>query len=371
MTRILVTGGAGFIGLNTARALLAAGFEVRVLDRLAQPVHMSGEWPAQIPSSIERVHGNVCSRTDLLDALNDVHVVLHLAAYQDYLPDFSTFMGTNATATALLYELIVSEKLPVEKVVIASSQAVYGEGPHWCPEHGLRFPNSRPTAQLRKGAWEVMCDICGYDTVSRPATEITVNPQNSYAISKLCQELVGINLGRRYDIPTVALRYSITQGPGQSPHNAYSGICRIFTTCALQGLPLPIYEDGGQIRDYVHIEDVVAANLLAISDSRLDYQVFNVGGRESMTVLAYANLVRDVAHVDVSLKVEDSFRVGDTRHIVSDSSRLKTFGWKQTKGVREIIGEYLSWAAEQRLSESVAPAALAQMRSLGAVGVVE
>jgi dTDP-L-rhamnose 4-epimerase len=198
-----------------------------------------------------------------------------------------------------------------------------------------------------------------------------VNPQNTYGISKLSQELLGIALGRRYGIPTVALRYSITQGAGQSFHNAYSGICRTFSICAIQRKPLPVYEDGQQQRDYVYVDDVVSANLLALRNARTDYQVFNVGGSEAMTVLDYARLVRKVARVDVPIHASGLFRVGDTRHIVSDSSKLMALGWRPTLAVSEIVEEYLRWAATQPLPTNVADAAQKRMRVLAVVGATD
>jgi dTDP-L-rhamnose 4-epimerase len=364
---VLVTGGAGFIGVRTCRALLARGYHVRAFDRLAAPVHPDRRWPAELPPEVERVEGDVESRADLLRALRGAHAIVHLAAYQDYLPDFSTFLKTNAAGTALLYELIVAERLPIQRVVIASSQSVYGEGSYRCERHGQRFPNARSLDQLRRRDWEISCEDCGHVMEPLPTAELTVNPQNPYGISKLSQELIGIHLGRRYGIPTVALRYSITQGAGQSFHNAYSGICRIFCASALQHRPLPVYEDGRQQRDYVHVEDVVAANLLSLEDRRTDNQVFNVGGSGPTTVLEYAELVREIVGVDVPIEVSGAFRVGDTRHIISDSARLLALGWRRTRSLPEIVREYAEWAAAQTLPPEVAQTAQARMRLLGAL----
>ena len=367
MKRILVTGGAGFIGQRTCRALLSKGYEVRVLDRLTAPVHANGSWPSTLEAT-ERIVGDVRSRDDWRRALGGVSEVIHLAAYQDYLPDFSTFMSTNATGTALLFEVIVSERLPIERVVIASSQAVYGEGRYRCAEHGDRFPDARSLEQLRRRQWEIECRDCRRPLAWMPTAESHVNPQNAYGISKLTQELIGVHLGRRYGIPTVALRYSITQGAGQSMFNAYSGICRIFASCVLSRRPLPVYEDGGQRRDYVYVDDVVAANLLALEDARTDYDVFNVGGQEAITVIEYARLVGAVAGQETQLELAGRFRVGDTRHIVSDSSKLAALGWHRTTGLEQIIAEYLTWLAHQDLPERLAEQAVERMLELGVVG---
>jgi dTDP-L-rhamnose 4-epimerase len=364
-----VTGGAGFIGQRTARALAQRGYAVRILDSLAAPVHPHGEWPADLAAEFECLQGDVRARDDWLRALRGVQAVIHLAAYQDYLPEFSRFLTTNAAGTALLYELVVNEGLPLGRVVVASSQAVYGEGAYRCPEHGLQYPNARSLAQLQRAEWELQCRHCSaaMEAVSTP--EAVVNPQNAYGISKLGQELVALHLGRRYGIPTVALRYSITQGAGQSFHNAYSGVCRIFTVSTLLRKPLPIYEDGQQRRDYVYVGDVVSANILALEDRRLDYETYNVGGRETLTVLEYARLVQSVAGVEVPFGMSNKFRVGDTRHIISDNSRLAALGWKQTHTVAQVVREYLEWAAPQSLPERVGERAEAQMHAVGAVRV--
>jgi len=367
MDRVLVTGGAGFIGQRTALALNRRGYAVRLFDQLASRVHAREEWPDGLTSSFECVRGDVRARDELLNALRGVVAVVHLAAYQDYLPDFSTFLTTNAAATALLYELIVSERLPIQRVVIASSQAVYGEGAYACDEHGLQFPNARSLDQLERRDWEIRCKVCAQELAWRPTDETVVNPQNPYGISKLSQELVGIHLGRRYGIPTVALRYSITQGAGQSFRNAYSGICRIFSSCAIHGQPFPVYEDGQQRRDYVYVEDVVAANVLALTGDCPAYEVFNVGGQEAISVLDYARVVSTVAGVDLPIDLRARFRVGDTRHVVSTSGKLRALGWRQTKSVAEIVQEYLDWARLQAPPKGVTETAQAEMRRLGAV----
>jgi len=254
-----------------------------------------------------------------------------------------------------------------KRQVLASSQAVYGEGPYSCAEHGIQHPDARPTARLRAGQWDIPCPVCRRDMWPVPATEEVVNPQNPYGISKLSQEQIAISLGRRYEIPTVALRYSITQGAGQSFYNAYSGICRIFTLSVLQHKPFPIYEDGRQRRDYVYVGDVVAANLLALTDPRMSYQAFNVGGPLALSVRDYAALVQEIAGVDLPIEAAGRYRVGDTRHIVSDSSKLSEVGWGASTSLRATIQEYLQWARGQRLPTGVTEAAEARMRALGAV----
>ena len=367
MLTALVTGGAGFIGSHTVDLLLAKGYRVRVLDALAPPVHIEGQIPPYLPADVEFIHGDVRDRGAMRRALDGVDVVFHLAAYQDYLTDFSRFFDINATGTALLYELIVNERLPVQKVVVASSQSVYGEGKYHCPVDGIVYPALRPEAQLLTRQWEVRCPHCGGLLAMQLTDEAQVRPHNQYAMSKYTQEMIALNLGQRYGIPTVGMRYSITQGPRQSFRNAYSGICRIFVTRMLAGRSPVAYEDGGQLRDYVYVGDVARANVLVLEDPRADYHVFNVGGGAATSVLQYGALVAEVLGVDLTVSVPGEYRFGDTRHIVSDISRLRSLGWEPTTPLPKIIALYADWARQQPdLGDSYARAE-AVMKQMGTV----
>ncbi len=362
--KVLVTGGAGFIGSHTVDALLAKGHRVRILDSLEPPVHGSGR-PDYVPSDVEFIHGSVTDRELLLLALQGMDAVFHLAAYQDYLTDFSKFFLTNSVGTALLYELIVTERLPIEKVVVASSQAVYGEGAHVCPSHGLTNPDQRSPTQLDRRDWSIHCPICGGPTEPIWTSEAVVRPHNSYGLSKRDQEDVALTLGKRYAIPSVALRYSIVQGPRQSFRNAYSGALRAFAVRTLTGGSPVLFEDGEQIRDYVSVHDVVRANLLVLEDERAVGQVFNVGGDRKVSVRELADLVTRCAGASVSPVLPGLFRVGDTRHIFSDVSRLKALGWEPVVEQRAMVTEYLAWAADQPDLSDTFEAAQIRMRELG------
>ena len=226
-----------------------------------------------------------------MNLLRRVDAVYHFAAYQDYLPDFSRFSDVNVVSTALIYEIIVAERLDMARVVVASSQSAMGEGLYWCPADGEQLPGMRPESALAAGQWDIPCPACGGPLEMQVTPERVSNPQNAYGMSKLGQEMVAINLGRRYGIPTVALRYSIVQGPRQSVYNAYSGACRIFCLSYLQGVAPTLYEDGGAIRDYVNIDDVVDANVLVLEDDRAAGRVFNVGGGQPVTTREFADIV--------------------------------------------------------------------------------
>jgi dTDP-L-rhamnose 4-epimerase len=366
--RALVTGGAGFIGSHTAEALLGAGYEVRVLDSLTAPVHAStSEWPAWLSKKVERVHGDVRNREDWHKALNGVDVVFHLAAYQDLLPNFSQFFHVNSVGTALLYELIVAEKLPVRKVVVASSQFVYGEGRYQCARDGEVFPDGRDPQRLANGLWEPVCPKCGGAIKPLPLLETHANPKNQYSIAKYSQELMAVALGRNYGIPSAAIRYSIVQGARQSFRNAYSGVLRIFTLQMLQGQPPSVFEDGQQLRDYVNVSDVARANLLILERDEANFEVFNVGGGRGYTVLEFARIVAEVLGREFKPNITGEYRVGDTRHSVSDISKLQRLGWQPTKTPRDSVREYVEWIRQQKLDKDYAAEALATLRRLGAL----
>ncbi len=364
--KILVTGGAGFIGSHTVDALLARGHRVRIMDSLEPPVHLKVK-PDYIPKKAEFIRGDVRVKNDWEKALKGIDAVFHFAAYQDYLTDFSKFFGVNSRGTALLYEVTVEKKLQLEKVIIASSQAVYGEGKYKCSQDGIVYPGPRSLEQLKRGEWELRCPKCGSKIKMQLTDESKVNPANSYGISKYSQELIGLTLGKRYSIPTVCLRYSIVQGPRQSPYNLYSGALRAFAVSIHSGKEPVIYEDGMQLRDYVNIEDVVRANLLALEDSRMDYQIYNVGGERACTVFDLANMVARALGKKVKNKASGKFRLGDTRHITSDISRLKALGWQPINSIEKSVDDYVTWLREENIARDVTQSAQKKMKELEVV----
>jgi dTDP-L-rhamnose 4-epimerase len=288
------------------------------------------------------------------------------------MPDFSKFIHVNSVSTAMIHELILSRAKglgrkgrSVEKVVVASSQAVYGEGQYRCENiaaHGIGDrsstsadggyppviqPECRSREQMEKGQWEVVCPVCGAPMEHLRGREEYHNPFNAYAISKLAEELAAVRLGRLHDIPTVALRYSIVQGPRQSLYNQYSGICRIFSTRLLNDLPPIIYEDGLQKRDYTHIADVVDANMTVLRDELANYRVFNVGSGREITVREYARALAQKLGKDIEALIPGEYRLGDNRHSVSDITHLKELGWSPQRNLGDIFEDYVTWIESQ------------------------
>ncbi|MBU6500575.1 MAG: NAD-dependent epimerase/dehydratase family protein [Patescibacteria group bacterium] len=346
---VLITGGAGFIGSHTADALKKRGFRVRILDSLAPPVH-NGKWPNYVRGKgFELICGDVRNRKDWEKALRGVNYVYHLAAYQDQRPDFSKFFHTNTVGTALLYEVIVEKKLPVKKIVTASTQFVYGDGMYRCPHNGrLFFPELRSERQFKSKKFDILCPH------GRPAEftpfkeEQQLTPTNSYGLSKEAIENLSLRFGKTYGIPTTLLRYSIVQGPRQSPRNLYSGALRIFVTQALAENPITVYEDGNELRDFVNIKDVVAANLLVLKNKKTDFQIYNVGGGKAYRVLDFAKLVQKMTGTTSMIKI-GGFRRTDTRNAVSDVSKLKKLGWRPKFTTTDSVADYVGWYKENFL----------------------
>ncbi len=339
---ILVTGGAGFIGSHIVDRCLAEGWSVRILDNLHQRVHPLGK-PSYLPMAAELLLGDVTVAADWERALDNIDIVCHQAAYQDYFPDYSQFTDVNVTGTALMYEVIARKKLPICRIVVASSQAVYGDGQYRCPEHGMVVSKGRRLVDLERADWEPRCPKCGSVLQYCLLDEGFPCPLSPYGISKYGQELTALGLGKMLGIPSIALRYSITQGARQSLFNQYSGIARIFTLALLNGKAPLAYEDGQLRRDYVHVKDVVEANWLVMKDDRAVGRAFNVGSGVPVTVVEYAQQLAEQIGTNIAPTIPGIYRLGDARHSVSSIESLKSLGWKPQRQFHEIVTDFLAW----------------------------
>ncbi len=364
--RALVTGGAGQIGSHIVDALLHRGWEVTVLDSLDKVTHPGGR-PSWVPDDVRFIEGDVTDEEAMRRALEGVRLIFHEAAYQGLLPDFSRFFHANSAGTALIYEAIVARRLPVEKIIIASSQAVYGEGAYRCQEHGLQYPDPRPVEQLLEGEWEFRCRSCG-DTMKPQLTdETTVNGATAYAVSKHSQEEIALGLGRTYGIPSVALRYAITFGPRQSFHNAYSGLSGILAQRVLNDQPVVLYEDGLQTRDIISVEDVADANIFAMEHDDLNFGAFNVGTGRRVTVLEFVRVLASKLGVPPKIEMPREFRLGDVRHLVPDVAKLERLGWRAGATLEQAAQTYADWIVNQPEVKDNAGAAIDDMRRRGVV----
>jgi dTDP-L-rhamnose 4-epimerase len=347
MKRALVTGGAGLIGSHVTDLLLAEDWKVRVLDNLEPNTHKRGK-PAWINPAAEFIEGDLRDRDTITAALDKIDTVFHQAAYGGYMPEIAKYVHVNSLGTAQMLEVIRENKLPIKKIVVASSQAVYSEGAGECPEHGLVFLPVRPVEQLRRGDWQVHCPICGAITKSVPTPEnAPVGGETVYGLTKVDQERLVLLWGKQIGIPSVALRYSCTYGPRQSIFNPYTGVIAIFCTRLLNNLPPVLYEDGEQTRDFSFVEDIARANLLAAETDKLDGLPVNVGSGRGVSIREIAETISNALEVDIAPEVNGEFRPGEMRHLTSDTTLARSAGYKPTVDLSEGIARYIDWIRTQ------------------------
>jgi dTDP-L-rhamnose 4-epimerase len=372
--RALVTGGAGLIGSHIVDLLIREGWTVRILDNLEPNTHKP-EW---VNPKAEFRQGFVQDYDTMRSALENIDVVWHEAAYGGYMPEMAKYVLVNSFGTAQMLEIIRDHNLPVKKVVVASSQAVYSEGAALCPEHGEVFPLLRPADQLRAGDFSVHCPVvagghtCGKVTTSIPTPEAApVGGETVYGLTKVDQEKLVLLWGKQVGIPTVALRYSCTYGPRQSLFNPYTGVIAIFCTRLLNGLQPVMYEDGGQTRDLCFVEDIARANLLVGTSGKLDGLPVNVGSGRATSVKDLAGIIAEKLGVKIEPLARGEFRPGEIRSLISDISRARTIDYEPQVTLEDGIGRYLDWIATQGEVADYFGAAEAGLRSKGIVQSVK
>jgi dTDP-L-rhamnose 4-epimerase len=301
-------------------------------------------------------------------ALEGVGIVFHQAAYGGYMPEIAKYVDVNSLGTAQMLEIIREEKLPIRKLIVASSQAVYSEGAANCPKHGLIFPNVRPVEQLRRGDWAVHCSKCGEITTSVPTPEeAPIGGETVYGLTKVDQEKLVLLWGKQMGIPTVALRYSCTYGPRQSIFNPYTGVIAIFCTRLLNDLPPVLYEDGEQTRDFSFVEDIARANLLAATTEKLDGVPVNVGSCKGVPIREVAEQISDALGIHIEPELNGEFRPGEMRHLTSGTERIQAAGYKPQVDLADGISRYLDWIREQADVKDYFSEAAEILRSKGIV----
>jgi len=345
--RALVTGGAGLIGSHVVDLLVHEGWRVRALDNLEPQTHRRGR-PAWINRKAEFIKGDMRDRDTITAALDEIDVVFHQAAYGGYMPEIAKFVHVNSLATAQMLELIREKNLPIQKIIVASSQAVYSEGASDCPKHDLVFPSVRPIEQLRRGDWQVHCPFCGAITKSVPTPEnAPVGGETVYGLTKVDQEKLVLLWGKQVGVPAVALRYSCTYGPRQSIFNPYTGVIAIFCTRLLNNLSPVLYEDGRQTRDFSFVEDIARANLLAAETDKLDGLAVNVGGGKGVPIRQVAQILSKALKIDIEPEARGEFRPGEMRHLTSDTTKIRSAGYKPQIELEEGIQRYIDWIRSQ------------------------
>jgi dTDP-L-rhamnose 4-epimerase len=345
--RALVTGGAGLIGSHLVDLLVREGWRVRIIDNLEPNTHKRGK-PPWINHDAEFVEGDLRDRRMVENVLQNIDVIFHQAAYGGYMPEMAKYVHVNSLGTAQMLELIREKNLPIKKVIVASSQAVYSEGAGECPKHGLVFPRVRAVEQLQQGDWSVRCPICHEPTASVPTPEeAPVGGETVYGLTKVDQEKLVLLWGKQVGIPTLALRYSCTYGPRQSIFNPYTGVIAIFCTRLLNNLPPVFYEDGEQTRDLSFVEDIARANLLAATADALDGLPVNVGSGKAVSVREIAERVSDALGITIPPEINGEFRPGEMRHLISGTERIRAAGYVAQVDLEEGLGRYLDWIREQ------------------------
>jgi dTDP-L-rhamnose 4-epimerase len=359
---ILVTGGAGFVGSHLVDALLAAGHNVRVFDNLTPQVHGDGV-PDYLSSEAEFMGGEMQDAAAVHRALDGVEVVFHMAAavgVGQSMYEISHYMGSNTQGTAVLLQELLTRRSKVEKLIVASSMSIYGEGKYLCARCGEMAPQLRSNDQLRTKDWEMPCPGCGEILTPIPTDESKpLQCSSIYALSKKDQEEMTLLFGRTYGLPVVALRFFNIYGDRQALSNPYTGVAAIFASRLLNGKPPLVFEDGKQMRDFVSVKDIVRANILAMERSGGDGMALNIGSGEPVSIREVAAALIEALGSGIFPELTGKYRAGDIRHCFADiSAAKKHLGYEPqvrfADGIRDLVGWLRLQQPEDRAVEAVA-----------------
>jgi dTDP-L-rhamnose 4-epimerase len=355
---ILVTGGAGFIGSHLVDGLIERGHKVRILDSLVGQVHGDAV-PEFLNKEAEFIKADVCDAVAVAKALDGIEVVYHEAAevgVGQSMYEIVRYVKANDLGTAVLLEEMIKRPAQFKKLVVASSMSIYGEGAYSCDTCGETiYPQLRGNEQLDAHDWELKCEDC--DSALKPVGTSEIKPlypTSVYAVSKQDQEQYCICVGRSYKIPTVALRYFNVYGTRQALSNPYTGVCAIFSARLLNNQGPVIFEDGGQTRDFVHVSDIVQANLLALESDKANYQAINIGTGRPISVKGIAQLLAKGLGKDIEPEIVGKYREGDIRHCIADISRAKKLlGYEPRVNLEEGLVGLLDWVRNQNADDRV------------------
>lgn len=366
--KILISGGAGFVGSHLADALLIAGHDVRVLDSFSPQVHGGGA-PANLSPDVEVVVGDMRDASVVRRALADIEVVFHLAAavgVGQSMYQIADYMSANTQGTAVLLQSILDTKTALEKLIVASSMSIYGEGQYLCANCGDIAPSPRGTQQLLRKRWEALCPHC--ETELTPVPTVEAKPlqcTSVYALSKKDQEEICLLYGRTYGLPVVALRYFNIYGTRQSLSNPYTGVAAIFASRLLNGRSPLVFEDGLQMRDFVSVHDVVTANLLAMSSAGANGKALNIGSGVPVSIREVASAISQALGVEIPCEITGKYRAGDIRHCFADVSQARELlGYEPKVSFEQGISELAGWLREQAAEDKAADM-VAELQAFG------
>lgn len=350
--RVLITGGAGFVGSHLVPLLAARGHETVVFDNLSPQIHPSPTFPPMVRGVAECVRGDVRDTDALRAALRGVDSVVHLAAETgtgQSMYNIRHYSEVNVLGTAGLLDAIAAQERPVRRLVLASSRAVYGEGQYRCTRDGVVYPPTRPAAQLARQVWEPVCPRCGGPITAIPTREDAVlQPQSIYASGKQTQEQLVTIAGQATGMETVILRYQNVYGPGQALQNPYTGVICVFFSLLWEGKPVLLFEDGAPTRDFVFIDDVTAATAAAVDTAIATPATINVGTGVPTTIRAVAESVAAALGVEARVEVTQKMRAGDIRHCYADIARLTVqLGCTPQVPFSQGIAAFVAWARTQ------------------------
>lgn len=353
METILVSGGAGFIGSHLVEVLTAKGYCVKVLDFLVPQVHGEKREKPKYTQGVEFIYGDVNDFKVWERALEGVSVVFHFAAevgVGQSMYEITRYVRANTLGTAVLLELIASQRYPIRRLVVASSMSIYGEGLYECKTCGPVNPPLRSVEQLEKRAWEMNCPYCQRQVNPKPTTEEkTLAPASIYAITKRDQEEMCLVVGRAYGIPTIALRFFNVYGPRQSLSNPYTGVVAIFSSRLSLKKPPVVFEDGHQTRDFVHVSDIVQACLLALDRKEVQYEAFNIGTGRATAIRHVSDVLGKALGFSIQPAVTGNFRAGDIRHCIADISKAKhLLGYSPRVSLEDGIHNLMTWLAQEK-----------------------